>query len=431
MFILVEPSDYSPLNTGDMAMLEVGLRRLRALWPHADIRVFFDDRYPLPIDDSGASSLTLRGRHCWFTHPLMPWRLHNKLLPVKIAQHLFELERKCRRHYPSAAKLVLRSKLRLRRKSNKDLDDFLHVVERADLLVVTGMGGITDFFSEFAFGVLDLLELAIGWGVTTAMFGQGVGPIEDSELKKRAGEVLPRVDLIALREERAGWPLLSSLGVRREKVITTGDDAIELAYSSRPEGLGAGLGINIRAADYSAVSSCLVEAVRPVLQRFALERGAKLVAVPISHHATEMDAFVIRQLMRGYPDLLDDAESLKTAARVIERVSHCRVVITGSYHAGVFALSQGIPVVGLANSRYYADKFFGLAEQFGTGCKVVFLSDEDFTEKLVCALDEAWKIAEQVRPELLSAAERQIESGWVAYRKVYELVENRKTERRA
>ena len=31
-----------------------------------------------------------------------------------------------------------------------------------------------------------------------------------------------------------------------------------------------------------------------------------------------------------------------------------RLVITGSYHAGVFALAQGVPVLALAKSAYYA-----------------------------------------------------------------------------
>jgi polysaccharide pyruvyl transferase WcaK-like protein len=52
-------------------------------------------------------------------------------------------------------------------------------------------------------------------------------------------------------------------------------------------------------------------------------------------------------------------------------VSRCRVVVTGSYHAGVFALAQGIPVVATAASRYYHDKFSGLADLFGGGGDIV------------------------------------------------------------
>ena len=38
------------------------------------------------------------------------------------------------------------------------------------------------------------------------------------------------------------------------------------------------------------------------------------------------------------------------------------VEVTGSYHAGVFALAQGIPVVGLLQSAYYEQKFIGHSE---------------------------------------------------------------------
>ena len=39
---------------------------------------------------------------------------------------------------------------------------------------------------------------------------------------------------------------------------------------------------------------------------------------------------------------------------VLTAIADCRVVVTGSYHAAVFALSMGVPAVGLAASRYYA-----------------------------------------------------------------------------
>jgi polysaccharide pyruvyl transferase WcaK-like protein len=53
------------------------------------------------------------------------------------------------------------------------------------------------------------------------------------------------------------------------------------------------------------------------------------------------------------------------------------VVVAGSYHAAVFALSQGIPVVALVKSPYYVNKMVGLGDQFGAGCEIVRLDEGD------------------------------------------------------
>ncbi|MBC8122047.1 MAG: polysaccharide pyruvyl transferase family protein, partial [Gemmatimonadaceae bacterium] len=114
---------------------------------------------------------------------------------------------------------------------------------------------------------------------------------------------------------------------------------------------------------------------------------------------------------------------LDTPGKVIQQVSSCRVVVTGSYHGGVFALAQGIPIVGLVKSEYYVGKFLGLAEQFGgIGCQIVSLNDENFPEKLKRSVDNAWQSAETVRPQLLELARQQIDQGLNAYRRVYELL---------
>ena len=147
-----------------------------------------------------------------------------------------------------------------------------------------------------------------------------------------------------------------------------------------------------------------------------------MIPVPISRVAGEEDAVTIRQLMIGYPYILDNGEDLDTQSKVIEQVSRCRIVVTGSYHAAVFALAQGIPTIGLANSDYYFDKFFGLADQFGAGCEVISLSDVQLSKKLALAVKRTWESAESIKPQLLKAAARQVTLSRAAYKQVSEMV---------
>lgn len=145
-----------------------------------------------------------------------------------------------------------------------------------------------------------------------------------------------------------------------------------------------------------------------------------MLSVPISYHPTEVDAAVNAALL-GAPD--GSAEEVGSPLGVVDLIGRCRAVVTGSYHAAVFALAQGIPAVGLTGSAYYDAKFVGLADQFGdSGLWIVSLDQSDLSVRLASAVDEAWERADDVRPGLLEQAARQVESGRRAYRRLSELV---------
>jgi hypothetical protein len=48
---------------------------------------------------------------------------------------------------------------------------------------------------------------------------------------------------------------------------------------------------------------------------------------------------------------------------LLARAGDCCLVVTGSYHAAMFAPSQGVSVVALAGSPHYRLKFRGSAGQ--------------------------------------------------------------------
>jgi polysaccharide pyruvyl transferase WcaK-like protein len=125
--------------------------------------------------------------------------------------------------------------------------------------------------------------------------------------------------------------------------------------------------------------------------------------------------------LAGFDDRSDGGATLDTPLKVIKQISLCRVVVTGAYHAAVFALAQGIPVVCLAKSRDYVAKFLGLEDQFGRGCETIFLDEPDALEKLADAIGRTWQSAELVRRPLQEAARSQIQLSWEAYEQVRDL----------
>ena len=96
----------------------------------------------------------------------------------------------------------------------------------ADLVLATGMGGITDVFPRDAYDLLETLDSAHRLGAVTAMMGQGMGPIDDRHLQRCAAAVLRRVDLIALGEDRGLGARCSSgnSASTTRRITTTGDD---------------------------------------------------------------------------------------------------------------------------------------------------------------------------------------------------------------
>lgn len=402
MRILVEPGSHHLLNVGDAAMLEVCVDRLRRLFPGARIEVATGAPERLRRLCPGAEPVPAEGRYRWLGELDAPDWEPRRGWPGRIARAASRLG-------PSAGRRALRLESRLLRRESRPAAELVEAVSRADLLVMSGRGWVTDAFRTESLAALELLDAAIRAGVPTALMGQGIGPIVDLGLRSRAAEVLPGVGLIALREGRAGPALLGDLGVVPGRVAVTGDDAIETAHGLRPSRHGGAIGVSVRAAPYSGVGDAQIAHLRAALARSSARLGAALVSVPVSRHPAERDGDHGARLGAPAP------VASEHPAAVVGLAGACRLVVTGSYHAGVFALSQGVPVVGLFATPYYRDKLAGLAHQFGTGCELVAVRGPTLDRRLERAITSAWEEAGGARGPLLDAAERQMAAAAQAY----------------
>jgi colanic acid/amylovoran biosynthesis protein len=406
MDILIEPSEDRFLNTGDSAMMQVAIKRLCAMWP--DARIYVLTNYPdlLPRYSSQVLPISNAGRSLWIAEDLM---------------HLPAWRRSLYLEHPSISSVLRRLRYRSHvPEDQQSVEAFLRMMRRVSGFVVAGMGGLTCAFPGYAAMVLDTLSLARECGVPTFLLGQGLGPF-DSELEEHARRVLRGVDYIALREGRHGPALLRKWGLRREQWTVTGDDAIELALQNRADSLGQAIGFNIRVSEYSGVSNDLATDLRGPLQDIGAALNAPFQIIAISRVPEEDDASRAQALITGYP-AQSQQKTPDELMRVIREIQHCRIVITGSYHAGVFALAQGIPVVGLYANDYYQWKFEGLAHQFGDGCCILRLGRSDFSCELQRIVRHSWSNASCLRTELLECAVRQQQAGTAAYAHVSSLL---------
>jgi colanic acid/amylovoran biosynthesis protein len=394
MRIFIEPGAYRSHNIGDWAMFEVAVARLRARWPEASLASHSLDPDAIRRLDPTAVSLDPSG---------------SRSLGAVRALRFAPLMR-------AAGRVALRAK----RQDPQLLDRYLEAVRDIDLLLVAGAGSLNDEFKSHALVVLETLDRALDGGATVAMMGQGLGPMNDPELRRRAATVFPRVDCIALREKIAGPRLLAAMGVDANRVAVTGDDAITLAYAARPEALGSSIGVNLRVASYSRVDGALLRRVGDIVRDAARRHGAAFTPIPTMRAPEGDDLDSIQRMIGG-----ERADGPRSPAELLRILHACRIVVGGSYHSAVFALSMGIPVVSVANSDYYIDKFRGLAGQFGAACRLTVASDREFASNLRNAIDDAWSTAHDTREQLLASARDQIVQADATYEALFALVERR------
>jgi colanic acid/amylovoran biosynthesis protein len=408
-------------NLGDVAMLQVAVARLLRLWPGAQVEVLTESASDLARFCPGAKPLPRLGCNCWVGNRVLLGRYH-QFLPGSISVRSTALKRAIGLRWPRILEFLINLRFHLfdENGQRERFNVFMESLRNADLLVVCGSGGFADSCQEWNLTTLGTIEAALRRSIPVAMFGQGMGPLTDPVSFSRGKKVLPAVDLIGLRGSRGGVELLKSMGVNLTEVLTTGDEAIELAYAARVEEPGDAVGINLRVASYAGTKPEVVQDIASVLQQFARRHKVPLLPVPIAFHEYANDHLTIRRLLTGFDDQSDGGLSLDSPLMVIKQVARCRILVTGAYHAAVFALAQGIPVVCLASSAYYLAKFQGLEDLFGIGCATVILDEPDWPSRLAVAMEKTWASAETVRSPLLHSALQQIVLSRGAYQRVGE-----------
>lgn len=410
MKILVENGCYHLRNMGDVAMLQVAVDRLTRLFPHAEISVLTDAPELLRRYVPQALPLAAAGRHAWFRDGVVLGGLY-RFLPAAFVPVLHRFESRLKRSLPLLTLCLIRLREKLRGRDAESLETFIRSIAASDLLVVSGGGDLNDEFADYAVTLLDVLALARRFSTRAVLLGQGIGPMNNPQLVRRARQVLPKVERIFVRERLAAPRLLAALEVPFDRLCVTGDDAIGMANQAAQSNVGRGIGVNLRLASYSGIGRERLRVVQDALRRERVLFSASLLPLPISFHSSESDVASIRELLAGLDIDSDGGADLDTPAALVAQASRCRVVVTASYHAAVFALAQGIPAVCLAKSAYYIDKFRGLADQFGNGCQVLLFDDPQLEMQLQDAIENAWHDALALRPALLNAARRQAEVG--------------------
>jgi polysaccharide pyruvyl transferase WcaK-like protein len=392
--ILIDHSGYDMLNLGDVAMLQSCIARLRVQWPDAEIMVITHEPHRLAFYCPGTIAISM-------------------VSGIPFSRHLPRQARLASEQAWKLAAPYFCGRVGHGNIMSGQPGTAIAAVRAANLVVAGGGSYMTDTWWWHAAGVFSLLSLAQRLGKSTAMFGQGIGPMHMRVLRAQARAVLPRLTILGLRESQLSRSLALTLGVSPDAIAVTGDDALELTGDTGVAH-GDALGLSVRVSGYAGVDLATAKALGKLTLETAGTLNAPIVALPVSRHAA--DAEILRALLGPVrPQAGPVVRDLKSPEALIASVARCRAIVTGSYHAAVFGLAQGIPAVCISGSSYYDAKFGGLRALFPDACTVLTPGRPSFPTCLNAAIGHAWSLPDATRIAAKDAAVRLRDVGRETY----------------
>lgn len=147
MRIFIVFSNLTCLNLGDLAMLQITVRRLRKLWPNAKIFVttsnpeamksYFPDIVPVECLDE------------WMKDRFLMGKLH-RVLPRKVSGAAIRMQHSLWRRSPALMASATQLKIALHRRKTGGFRTFLKTLKESDLVVACGAGGLGDTFPAYS-----------------------------------------------------------------------------------------------------------------------------------------------------------------------------------------------------------------------------------------------------------------------------------------
>ena len=419
LHIIIDWGGYSFSNLGDIAMLQVAVERIKSKFSDANIWIFTTNEEQLRKYFPGSQPIFTRTREIWRRTRLLP--IPYRIIPKKIRKLVQNFESTYKYNHPKSAVIIMQITNFWKNSTDKQYLEFFEKINKSDFTIVSGGGFINDMFPEHTRNILSTLLIANKLQKPAGMFGQGIGPLNNQELIKLGKKTFPELKTIGIRESITSLQILKETGIKKEKIFVTGDDAIELVIQYPSVSIIQDcVGINIRLAKYAGNLEIYLDQIGNVISKIALENKLKIIPIPIHIGDDYRDIRASERTCLIDFEEIETAKKIDTVEHLILQINRCRIVITGSYHAAVFALSSGIPVVGIAESDYYKSKFLGLANQFSIGCEVVDLSEENPFENLKKSIQKSLDL--NVKDQLIEKAMEQVNKSKQAWDYFFNLV---------
>ncbi|HMO03354.1 MAG TPA: polysaccharide pyruvyl transferase family protein [Kiritimatiellia bacterium] len=288
---------------------------------------------------------------------------------------------------------------------------FIPPVNRAAIALLAGSAAVIvhgsgSFNSVFWRGWLypkAITAVALRWlGVPLLMTSQGIGPLDHPLDRWMARRFFRVARLVGVRDGDTSRRVARELGAPADRIVHTGDDA-ELVPPAddtvvdaalRAESVPAGrplFGVNFRdAASYAAGHEDTGHALLAAALDHLIEAtGVHVVFLPITYDPIDDDRVSADRVV-GLMQHAVHTTVLRArydAATLRGIASRFTALAGASYHALLFALAAGVPVIALTKNSYYAAKHEGLLHWFGCRGAQVLMASPDAAHLAAALID--------------------------------------------
>lgn len=279
-------------------------------------------------------------------------------------------------------------------------------VKRSSVLSICGGGSLTSSYGA----LLRLRSLLAGYAlacdVPVVVTGQQIGPLLSGEDEAILRGWLPRAGMVGVRDGDTSVKLGLRAGVPPERLAVTGDDALDLVSMPPPvlpmpcRGARPCVGLSLhlpgsraeRTERLAEMVQCLAPWLRS-LDADILWLPHLRSSVPYRCDIQLARDFTVAAGLCGRMVVADSPDYLDTHIKHLTGL--CDFVVSTRYHGLVFALTSGVPGVGVSQDDYTDAKIKGLYAYFGLDWPVPSMRDPGMPSILAKAWNNRGLMAAQ------------------------------------
>lgn len=286
----------------------------------------------------------------------------------------------------------------------------LYQILRSDKIIICGGGNMTSVWPHVLESRLRLLKLAAMFGKDFYLVSQTIGPYNDAH-RKSVDRILPRAKWIGVRDRHFSNTQVSA------PVHFALDDACYLSrkhteYTRRLSADSEPFAC-VSMRKFGQMDEQDVVRVAAAIERSVSAQGCNTIFIP--HHAprgTEGDiklAHNISHLWETMRFTLVDPIPLASSLKALTADS--RFVVSMRYHQLIFALSTGVPAVGIYADDYTEAKLRGSFEALGLEPLVTSTANVEaelggLVEQALASREQFEASAKRIQNEAKAANER-------------------------
>jgi len=250
-----------------------------------------------------------------------------------------------------------------------------------------------------------IIRLAKKYGMKVMVYANGIGPINNSKNRVISKNVLNRVNVITLRDPESQTEL-KRLGVDKPIINVTTDPA----FSIKPSGIKRVKEIfkieklnknekyfAVSVREWKKADENFEQKVAQLCDYVSEKYGMTALFIPMQYKLDMGETNIIAQKMKNKSVILKNTYN---AADLMGIIAKCEIVLGMRLHFLIYAISVGVPVLGLSYDTKVESMLTYLSQNYKEDVEHLVL------DKLMADVDEILKNKDEIRCSLNKVAEQ-------------------------